>query len=142
LALRLWFDQNESRGFLTVTLLTPFLGGHTLPYPPLNRRRDQVDAVVMEEIAARRATPEVPRADLLSRYVGTDLDQHDDLALARNMRGVLLGAYETTAITLGWVAVMLAAHPAAMAEIDAAADAGDRDRLDAYLAPGGARTLP
>ena len=87
----------------------------------------------MEEIAARRATPEVPRADLLSRYVGTDLDQHDDLALARNMRGVLLGAYETTAITLGWVAVMLAAHPAAMAEIDAAADAGDRDRLDAYL---------
>lgn len=132
-AVRAWFDEIESRGFLTVTLLTPFLGGHTLPYPPLTRRRDQVDAVIVEEITARRATPGAHRADLLSRYVGTDLDQHDDAALARNMRGVLLGAYETTAITLGWVATMLAAHPEAMAEVDAAADAGDRDRLDAYL---------
>lgn len=132
-AVRAWFDEIESRGFLAVTLLTPFLGGYTLPYPSLTRRRDQVDAVIVEEITARRATPGERRADLLARYVGTDLDRHDDLALARNMRGVLLGAYETTAITLGWVAAMLAGHPDAMAEVDAAADAGDRARLDAYL---------
>ncbi|WP_280355718.1 cytochrome P450 [Nocardia otitidiscaviarum] len=134
-AVRRWFGEIESRGFLTVTLLTPLFGGYTPPYPPLTRRQAEVDAVIVEEIAARRASPDsgANRRDVLSRYVGTDLDDHDDAALARNMRGILLGAYETTAITLGWIAAMLAAHPAAMAELDAAADAGDRDRLDAYL---------
>ncbi len=130
-----WFGEIESRGFLAVTLITPFIGGYTVPYPPLRRRQNEVDAVVIEEIAARRATPGAAseRRDVLSRYIGTDLDQHDDAALARDMRGILLGAYETTAITLGWIATMLAGHPAAMAEVDAAVDAGDTDRLDAYL---------
>ncbi|MET8778916.1 cytochrome P450 [Nocardia sp. NPDC004654] len=133
-AISAWFGEIESRGFLAVTLLTPLVGGLTLPYPPLTRRQAEVDAVILEEIAARRAAPgEGQRKDVLSRYVDTDLDQHDDAALARNMRGVLLGAYETTAITLGWIAAMLAAHPEAMAELDAAADAGDGARLDAYL---------
>ncbi|TQM26372.1 cytochrome P450 [Nocardia bhagyanarayanae] len=134
-AISAWFGEIESRGFLAVTLLTPLVGGLTLPYPPLTRRQAEVDAVIIEEIAARRAAPgdEGQRKDVLSRYVGTELDQHDDAALARNMRGVLLGAYETTAITLGWIAAMLAAHPEAMAELDAAADAGDSARLDAYL---------
>ncbi|MEV6325717.1 cytochrome P450 [Nocardia sp. NPDC051787] len=130
-----WFGEIESRGFLAVTLLTPLFGGYTPPYPPLGRRQSEVDAIIIEEIAARRATPRDgnDRKDVLSRYVGTELDQHDDAALARNMRGILLGAYETTAITLGWIAAMLAGHPQAMAEVDAAADAGDQARLDAYL---------
>ncbi|MFC9996980.1 cytochrome P450 [Nocardia sp. NPDC127526] len=133
-AIAAWFGEIESRGFLAVTLLTPLFGGWTPPYPPLNRRRAEVDVVILEEIAARRAKPaEAGRRDVLSRYINTDLDQHDDPALARNMRGVLLGAYETTAITLGWIAAMLAGHPEAMAEVDAAADAGDHARLDAYL---------
>ncbi|WP_433599238.1 cytochrome P450 [Nocardia sp. CA-135953] len=130
-----WFGEIESRGFLAVTLITPLIGGYTLPYPPLRRRQSEVDAVVIEEITARRAAPSDGHdpKDVLSRYVGTELDQHDDAALARNMRGILLGAYETTAITLGWIAAMLAGHPAAVAELDAAADACDRARLDAYL---------
>lgn len=130
-----WFGEIESRGFLAVTLMTPLLGGYTPPYPPLVRRQADVDAVIIEEITARRADPVYAneRRDVLSRYVGTDLDQHDDVALARNLRGILLGAYETTAITLGWIAAMLAGHPEAMAELDAAADSGDRARLDAYL---------
>lgn len=130
-----WFEEIESRGFLAVTLITPLIGGYTLPYPPLRRRQDEVDAVIVEEIAARRAASDggSDRRDVLSRYVGTELDQHDDVALARNMRGILLGAYETTAITLGWIAAMLAAHPEAMAELDAAIDAGDDARLDEYL---------
>ncbi|WP_431956960.1 cytochrome P450 [Nocardia lijiangensis] len=134
-AVSLWFGEIESRGFLAVTLLTPLIGGYTVPYPPLRRRQSEVDAVIIEEIAARRAAPgeQNERKDVLSRYVGTELDQHDDAALARNMRGILLGAYETTAITLGWIAAMLAGHPQAMAEVDAAADAGDSARLDAYL---------
>ncbi|CAM4426051.1 cytochrome P450 [Nocardia ninae] len=134
-AVKAWFGEIESRGFLAVTLITPLVGGYTLPYPPLRRRQAEVDALIIEEIAARRATPgdATARKDVLSRYVGTELDQHDDAALARNMRGILLGAYETTAITLGWIAAMLAGHPAAMAELDAAIDAGDSARLDAYL---------
>lgn len=134
-AVRQWFGEIESRGFLAVTLLTPVLGGYTPPYFPLQRREADVDAVIIEEITARRSAPGQGenRRDMLSRYIDTDLDQHDDVALARNMRGVLLGAYETTAITLGWIAAMLAAHPEAMAELDAAADSGDQDRLDAYL---------
>ncbi|MFF2082899.1 cytochrome P450 [Nocardia sp. NPDC058176] len=138
-AISAWFGEIESRGFLAVTLITPLIGGATLPYPPLRRRQNEVDAVIIEEIAARRAAPAAAAApasghrDVLSRYVGTDLDQHDDAALARNMRGILLGAYETTAITLGWIAAMLAGHPESMAEVDAAVDTGDTERLDAYL---------
>ncbi|MEV0762663.1 cytochrome P450 [Nocardia sp. NPDC050435] len=130
-----WFGAIESRGFLAVTLLTPLFGGYTPPYPPLGRRQAEVDVVILEEIAARRSDPgyAAERSDVLSRYVGTELDQHDDAALARNLRGILLGAYETTAITLGWIAVMLAGHPEALAAVDAAADSGDRARLDAYL---------
>ncbi|MGW5313860.1 cytochrome P450 [Nocardia thailandica] len=134
-AVSAWFGEIESRGFLAVTLITPFIGGLTIPYPPLRRAQDAVDAVVLEEIAARRADPAPAgaRRDVLSRYIGTDIDRNDDVGLARNMRGILLGAYETTAITLGWIAAMLAAHPEAMAEVDAAVDAGDAERLDAYL---------
>ncbi len=134
-AVSAWFGEIESRGFLAVTLITPFIGGLTIPYPPLRRAQDAVDAVVLEEIAARRADPAPAgaRRDVLSRYIGTDIDRNDDVGLARNMRGILLGAYETTAITLGWIAAMLAAHPQAMAEVDAAVDAGDTERLDAYL---------
>ncbi|MEV6061689.1 cytochrome P450 [Nocardia asteroides] len=134
-AVRAWFGEIESRGFLAVTLITPFIGGLTIPYPPLRRRQNEVDAVIIEEITARRADPDRAgaRRDVLARYIGTDHDRHDDAALARNMRGILLGAYETTAITLGWIAAMLAADPAALAEVDGAADAGDTTRLDTYL---------
>ncbi|WP_067701499.1 cytochrome P450 [Nocardia jejuensis] len=134
-AVQEWFGAIESRGFLAVTLLTPALGGYTLPYPPLVSRQAAVDAVVIEEITARRALPGggSGRKDMLSRYIDTELDQHDDVALARNMRGILLGAYETTAITLGWIAAMLAGHPQVMAELDARIESGDSAGLDAYL---------
>lgn len=134
-AVRAWFGEIESRGFLAVTLITPFIGGRTIPYPPLRRRQNEVDAVIIEEITARRADPDRAgtRRDVLGRYIGTDHDRHDDAALARNMRGILLGAYETTAITLGWIAAMLAADPAALAEVDDAVDTGDTTRLDTYL---------
>ncbi|WP_019927526.1 cytochrome P450 [Nocardia sp. BMG111209] len=127
-----WFAAIESRGFLAATMLTPFLGGFTPPYPPLHRREARVDEVILEEIADRRAAGR-HGTDVLARYVDTESDRHDDPGLARNMRGILLGAYETTAITLGWIAALLAGNPAAMAEVDAAADAGDIDRLDTYL---------
>ncbi|WP_280412122.1 cytochrome P450, partial [Nocardia asiatica] len=52
-----WFGEIESRGFLAVTLLTPLVGGYTLPYPPLRRRQAEVDAVIIEEIAARGGAP-------------------------------------------------------------------------------------
>ncbi|MFD6269289.1 cytochrome P450 [Nocardia asteroides] len=134
-AVRAWFGEIESRGFLAVTLITPFIGGLTIPYPPLRHRQNEVDAVIIEEITARRADPDRAgtRRDVLARYIGTDHDRHDDAALARNMRGILLGAYETTAITLGWIAAMLAADPAALAEVDDAVDTGDTTRLDTYL---------
>lgn len=134
-AVRAWFGEIESRGFLAVTLITPFIGGLTIPYPPLRRRQNEVDAVIIEEITARRADPDRAgaRRDVLARYIGTDHDRHDDAALARNMRGILLGAYETTAITLGWIAAMLAADPAALAEVDDAVATGDTTRLDTYL---------
>ncbi|MEV6102877.1 cytochrome P450 [Nocardia sp. NPDC051981] len=132
-AINQWVGALQSVGFLVASLLTPLLGGYTLPYPPLSRGAAAVDAVIIEEIAARRAAPGGDHTDMLSRYVGTELDQHDDASLARNLRGILLGGYETTAITLGWIAVMLAAHPEALAELDAAVDSGDTPRLDAYL---------
>ncbi|WP_405493171.1 cytochrome P450 [Nocardia sp. NBC_00511] len=128
-----WFEAIESRGFLVATMLTPLLGGYTPPYPPLRRGQALVDRLLVEEIAARRAAlgDGVDRQDMLSRYVGTELDPHDDVALARNLRGILLGAYETTAITVGWIATMLAGHPKVLAELDSLAE--DDARFDAYL---------
>ncbi|MGK8522001.1 cytochrome P450 [Nocardia asteroides] len=131
-ALGRWFGAIESPGFLAVTAITLLAGGHTPPYRPLIRGQAEVDAVIAEEIAERRAGPG-DRNDVLSRYVGTELDPHDDATLIRNMRGMLLAGYETTAITLGWIAAMPTSHPHAMAELDAAVDASDDARLDAYL---------
>ncbi|WP_159843424.1 cytochrome P450 [Nocardia sp. CY41] len=131
-ALGRWFGAIESPGFLAVTAITLLAGGYTPPYRPLLRGQAEVDAIIAEEIAERRAAPD-DRRDVLSRYVGTELDPHDDGTLVRNMRGMLLAGYETTAITLGWIAAMLTTHPRAMAELDAAVDAGDDARLDAYL---------
>ena len=134
-AIRAWLDEIASRGFLALTALTPLLGGFTPPYPPLTRKQAAVDALVVEEITARRAAPgdDDTRTDVLFRYMRVRAASGTDEILARDVRGVLLAAYETTSITLGWIAAMLTAHPNATAELDAAADAGDRDRLDTYL---------
>jgi cytochrome P450 family 135 len=127
----------ESDAFLALGILGVLLTGRWRRYPPLERAAAAVDAIVLEEIAERRASGARREDDCLSLFLepseGEEVPK-DDATLARDMRGLMLAGYETTAITLGWIAELLVHHPDVLARAQAAADAGDDAYLDAVIA--------
>ncbi len=127
----------ESDGFLGLGILGVLLTGRWRGYPPLDRAAAAVDEVVLEELDARRRDPSCRGDDCLTLFL--DLNQaseepKEDPTLARNLRGLMLAGYETTAITLGWVAEMLVHHPQVLARLVRSVDAGEHDYLDAVIA--------
>lgn len=126
----------ESDGFLGTGILGVLLTGRWRGYPPLDRAAAAVDEIVLEEIAERRERGSAGRDDCLTLFLEVnDADAHpkDDATLARDMRGLMLAGYETTAITLGWIAEMLVHHPEVLARLEASVDAGEDAYLDAVI---------
>jgi cytochrome P450 len=121
-------------------ILGVFFTGRWRRYPPLDRAAAAVDAIVLEEIADRRrgVSPESSgRADFLGSFLegsAADGDPMHDATIARDMRGLMLAGYETTAITLAWIAETLAHHPEIQAPLLESLDAGEQKYLDAVIA--------
>lgn len=131
-------DQVEGDAFLATGVLGVVLTGRWRRYPPLERAEAVVDAIVLEEIAERRAAT-APRDDFLSHLLAAndaDEDPQDDATLARDLRGLMLAGYETTAVSLASIADLLVHHPDVLARAHAAVDAGDDAYLDAVIAEG------
>jgi cytochrome P450 family 135 len=129
----------ESDGFFRAGALGVLFTGRWRRYPPLERTAGAVDAIVLEEIAARRRTGEAgspDRADFLGSYLeqSAGADGKDDATIARDMRGLVLAGYETTAITLGWIAEALAHHPDVQDRAIRSLDSGSHEYLDAVIA--------
>jgi cytochrome P450 len=127
----------ESDAFLGLGILGVLFTGRWRHYPPLDRAAARVDAIVLEEIAERRRAGSPRRDDCLTLYLELNEvadDPKDDATLARDMRGLMLAGYETTAITLGWIATMLAHAPEVLASAHASVDAHRDDDLDAVIA--------
>lgn len=128
--------QVESDAFLAAGTLGVVLTGRWRRYPPLDRAAAAVDAILLEEIAQRRRATE-PCEDFLSRLLeANDADEQalDDATLARDMRGLMLAGYETTAVTLASTVDLLVHHPEALATLHETIDAGDDSYLDAVIA--------
>ncbi len=129
----------ESDGFFRAGAVEVLLTGRWRRYPPLERAEAAVDAIVLEEIAERRrsgAAGLTGRVDFLGSYLehSAEASGKNDATIARDMRGLVLAGYETTAITLAWIADSLAHHPDILDRAIHSLDSGSEDYLDAVIA--------
>ena len=126
----------ESDAFLGLGILGVALTGRWRRYPPHERAAAEVDAIVLEEIAERRAAGAGSRQDFLALLLAAN-DQEDapkdDATLARDLRGLMLAGYETTAVTIASIVALLAHHPRVLARVHEAIDAGEPAYLDAAI---------
>src|SRR3954451_9016746 len=101
------------------------------------RWQAQAEALLAEEIAARRAAPDLAdRTDVLSLLISAQHEDGtgmDDGELRDQLMTMLLAGHETTATGLAWAFERLVRHPEAIAAATRAAHAGDDDYLDAVV---------
>ena len=117
----------ESNAFLGYGIAGVALRGRWPSYGPVDRAAAAVDAIVLEEIAERRVTEK--EGDFLAMLVDTTTDA----TLARDLRGLLLAGYETTAVTLASVVEQLAHHPNALERLHDEVDANGHEYADAVV---------
>ena len=99
------------------------------------RDRKHLDAMLFEEIAARRAAADAPeREDVLSMLLGARTEDDEaaltDQELRDELVTLLLAGHETTATALAWTFDLLFRHPEQRATLEAELAAGESD---AYL---------
>ena len=101
------------------------------------RCQAEAEALLAEEIAARRRAPDLAqRTDVLSLLIRAQRDDGtsmDDEELRDQLLTMLLAGHETTATGLAWVFERLVRHPEAMAAAVRAAREDDDDHLDAVV---------
>jgi cytochrome P450 len=123
--LRLVFGIDDADRLARLRVLLPLLGEKGawlfwLPpgwrpawFPPLRtlfETRDEVDAILFDEIARRRADPDVAeRKDILSLLVAQG--DAGDQELRDELLTLLAAGHETTATALAWAFERLARHP-------------------------------
>lgn len=131
-----WFGALESPAFQGLSALGVFTGGHALPYLPLRRHEKAVDAILLEEIADRRAGRGYSDSGLIVHVMRTNAESEhpkDDAVLARELRGTVLAGYETTAVTLSWIAEFVSHSPRVLSELQRSIESGDDSYLDAVI---------
>lgn len=128
----------------SLTGLAMLRGGKWRGIGKLNRINAAVDAITLEEIAARRAHPEVEHVDGLQSILDTEASAiargHaeiealiDDVFIAQAARALLITGYETTAVTIAWIIERLVHHPEVLTKLEASVDRGEHDYLDAVI---------
>ncbi len=102
----------------TLRLLRVALSGRTLERPPgaIGRALDRLDALIYQEIARRRAEPDLDeRTDILSLLLlarDEDGAEMTDGELRDELVTLLLAGHETTATAVAWAVERLVRHPA------------------------------
>ncbi|KAA0022620.1 cytochrome P450 [Antrihabitans cavernicola] len=127
-----------SNGMRTRYVAAILSGGRWPRYTAMREISARIDAVTLEEIAFRRANPSpVQRKDCLAIFLELAEDDPENLLsdqmIAVFQRMLLIAGYETTAVTLAWVAERLVRHPEVMATLDQSLAAGADDYLDAVI---------
>jgi cytochrome P450 len=104
------------------------------PLARLQALRREIDLLLAEEIAERRADP---RDDILSMLIAArfeDGDAMDDGELRDQLMTLLLAGHETTATGLAWTFDLLVRHPRVLERLVAEVDAGEEGYLRAVVA--------
>jgi cytochrome P450 len=129
--------EGNSRHFLAQTIVATMRDrGWDGGFRRMRRRMAAVDAIVLEEVAERRAAGDLDQDDVLGMFLRAADEQGapmPDAELCDAMRTLLLGGHETTASTLAWILERVTRHPAELARLQTAARAGDDDHLDAVI---------
>jgi cytochrome P450 len=111
--------------------------GRLSPGATFARRRARFDALMMAEIAARRAAPDTAeRDDVLSVLLGARDEQghgFSDAELRDELTGLVLAGHETTATALAWILHLLAHTPSARDALIDDLDAGGDTMLKATI---------
>ncbi len=101
------------------------------------RWQAEAEAMLQEEIAARRVAPDLDdRADILSMLIRARYDDDsimDDVELRDQLITMLLAGHETTATGLAWAFERLARHPDVLARAEQAVREDDDAYLDAVV---------
>jgi cytochrome P450 family 135 len=111
--------------------------GRFSPWARFLRARDALDAFIYEEIAARRAEPEVAERDdvlsLLLRATDEDGKPMTDRELRDELVTVIGAGHETTATALAWAFERLLRNPRVLARLRDSIEAGEDEYLDAAV---------
>ena len=131
--LRGLLSGTESVGLQFRVLLSRRLGTAD-PLADLEKLTQEIDSLLAEEIAERRADP---REDILSMLVAArfeDGEPMDDAEIRDQLMTLLLAGHETTATGLAWTFDLLLRHPSVLDRVVAEVDAGEEKYLRAVVA--------
>jgi cytochrome P450 family 135 len=124
---------SASAGLQFGVLLSRGFGGPD-PLARLRTVTREIDALLAEEIAERRADP---REDILSMLIGArfeDGEPMDDREVRDQLMTLLIAGHETTATALAWTFDLLLRHPHALERLVGEVDAGEETYLRAVVA--------
>jgi cytochrome P450 len=130
-------DEIGSRRFLLQTAIsTARNDGFSRPFSRIEARKTAVDAVVLEEIAERRAGPHHDQRDVLASLLAVR-DEHGqglgNAEICDQMRLMLLGGHDTTAATISWILDLITHNPLALRELEDTVRAGSDEYLTAVI---------
>lgn len=121
-------EPSQTPALLLFALRRPTL---ERPKGAIGRALDRLDAIIYEEIARRRAQPDLAeRADILSLLLlarDEDGQAMTDSELRDELVTLLLAGHETTATAVAWAIERLVRHPDKLARLVAEIDAGESD---------------
>jgi cytochrome P450 len=107
-------------------------------FAPFRRRMERVDALMYEEIAARRTAADLEeRDDILSLLLAArheDGTPMSDAELRDELMTLLVAGHETTATALAWAVERLARHPEKLDRLTSEVRSGQTEYLDAVIA--------
>lgn len=129
-------EASSTRFMLQMTYASSTKRGYDRPFRQLNRLKDDVDEIVLEEVAERRRDGASERNDVLNRLLeARDEDGNglSDNALTDQMRLLLIGGHDTTGNTLAWAIERLVHNPEVLARATRAAREGDDAYIDAVI---------
>jgi cytochrome P450 len=101
------------------------------------RQREPADALIYEEIARRRAAPDLAQRDdilsLLLQARHEDGSPMSDEELRDELMTLLVAGHETTASSLAWAVERLVRHPEMLERLRAEAAGGEDEYVDAVI---------
>jgi cytochrome P450 len=135
--LRRVLDMVASRRSVVMLALTAGRAGARGPWARFVEARREADALLYEEIAARRAAPAAAGADDVFSLLLAARDEQgrplSDEELRDELMTLLLAGHETTATALAWTLERLVRHPDVLDRLQREQREGGEEYLDAVI---------